>query len=269
MLQEMLVSLFKAAGFTCNDYKVHDRQIENRQQQVVMHRRWVQAIFTYKPQTVASPQPGVPLPAVAPPRPPLQAQAPAQPEAALKTNQEDRHLKASTAAAPLADPHSGAHTSSNTSQRRTASGGQAPPSDQQAAVTNHQPAWQQESAASQPQQPWSSDAALPASAPGLPQDGYVAQPVGKQQGDQNQQGSAGASGLSSTTDASVPGLQAHQEGAIAVAKCSLTQRQEWEEGGTNPEQEAITGCLFADSTLEEVKLRSDLAVHLRMPCIGP
>lgn len=252
MLQEMLVSLFKAAGFTCNDYKVHERQIENRQQQVVMHRRWVQAIFTYKPQTVDFSQAGPPPQAGG--GPPLQAQAPAQPEAALETNQEDRHLKASTAAAPSADPHPSSQTSSKTRQRRSASGRQALPSDQQAAATNHQPAWQQESAASQPQQPRTSDATSPASASPVPQDGCGAQPVGGQQGAKSQPGSAGGTAFTSLHGSSAPEMEAQQEGGMAAAACSVAQRQEWEEGETSPEQEPITGCLFADSTLEEVKL---------------
>lgn len=272
MLQEMLVSLFKAAGFTCNGYKVHERQIENRQQQVVMHRRWVQAIFTYKPRAVDLPQTRVPLPAVGPPQaggPPLQAQAPAQPEATSETNEEDQLLKANTAAAPLADHHPTSQKSSSTSQGRTTSGSQAPPSDQQAAATNHQPAWQQQPAASQPQQPWSSDATSPASASRVPQDGCVAQPVGKQQGANHQQGSAGATALTSSHGASVPGLEAQQEGSVAAPTCSVaTQGQEWQEGGINPEQEPLTGCLFADSTLEEVKLRSCLAVHLLVQCMA-
>ncbi len=50
LLQESLVKLFLDAGFRCEEYKVHERQIENRQQEVTIHRRWVQAVFTYAPQ---------------------------------------------------------------------------------------------------------------------------------------------------------------------------------------------------------------------------
>ena len=57
------------------------------------------------------------------------------------------------------------------------------------------------------------------------------------------------------TDASaLEGTTQCEAGGVAGASSAAAQRQEWEEGGTTPEQEPITGCLFADSTLEEVLL---------------
>lgn len=47
LLQASLLGLFCEAGFACADFQIHERQIENRKQQVVMHRRWVQAKFVY------------------------------------------------------------------------------------------------------------------------------------------------------------------------------------------------------------------------------
>ena len=47
LLQASLLGLFSEAGFVCLDFQIHERQIENRRQQVVMHRRWVQAKFVY------------------------------------------------------------------------------------------------------------------------------------------------------------------------------------------------------------------------------
>jgi hypothetical protein len=45
-------------GFSCEAMKVHARDIENRRQQVVMHRRWVQAVFTYRRGGAAQQQQG-------------------------------------------------------------------------------------------------------------------------------------------------------------------------------------------------------------------
>lgn len=310
MLQEMLISLFKAAGFTCDDYRLHERQIENRRQQVVMHRRWVQAVFTYKPETVdppqagwqplavQTPQAGAPLPVMNPPqaggRPstidpppggpptavdypqsqgtPLQAQASAQPIPLPVHMEEDSQL--SPTVAQLADHHPSPQNSSNPSQQHcTASRVQALPSVWQAVASDHQPAWQQQPAASQHQQSLNPDAAMLASASRLPKHGRLAQPVDKQQGarshqrlagasdpsstsDGSQQGPAGGCGPSSTADASAPGLEIQCEAGVASACGSAAHRQEWEEGGTSADQEPITGCLFAGSTLEEVLLGS-------------
>ena len=286
MLQEMLISLFKAAGFTCDDYRLHERQIENRRQRVVMHRRWVQAIFTYKPETVdpllqlpvVGPlQAGGPPVTVGPPPvwdppqaagPPLQAQVSAQPVAPPAHLEEDSQPNAGPAAMSLPDQAPSPQDSSNTSQHSIASGDQAMPSFQQAAATEHQPAWQQQAAAFQHQQPLSPDAALLASASRLPKRGCVAQPVDKQQPFNSQQGPKGAFGLSSTSDglSSTTDPFAHrlQEAGMASVSSSAAQRQEWEEGGTSPDQEPITGCLFADSTLEEVLLGSCLAIHVHV-----
>ena len=319
MLQEVLISLFKTAGFTCDDYRLHERQIENRRQQVVMHRRWVQAIFTYKPETVhppqvrgqppavEPPQAGARLPVMNPPQagerpsaidppptggpptvvdhpqaqgPPLQAQETAQPVLPPSHMEEDSQLSASPAIAQLADHHPSPQISSNSSQQHcAASGDQALPSNQQAAAADHQPARQQQPAASQHQQPLSPDAAMLASASQSPQHRCLAQPVDKQQvvrshqrlagacdpsstNDGSQQGSTGACGLSSTVDASAPGSETQREAGVASTCSRVTQRHEWEEGGSSADQEPITGCLFADSTLEEVLPGSCFAVHV-------
>ena len=305
MLQEMLISLFKAAGFTCDDYRLHERQIENRRQQVVMHRRWVQAIFTYKPETVDSPQAGGPppmmnpsqagvrtsavglpvaggdTPAVAHPQArgaPLQAQASAQPIPPPAHMEEVSQLSASPTVAQLAGHQPSPHNSSNRNQQHcTTSGDQALLSVQQAAATDHRPAWQQISAASQHQQSLSRDEAMLPTASQLLQPGCHAQPLDEQQGASSHETLADASDLSSTSGegqqepasvcdvsstvvAAAPGLEAQQEAGVASAHSSATQRQEWEEGGTCLDQEPITGCLFADSSLEEVLLGSCLAV---------
>ena len=311
MLQEMLISLFKAAGFTCNDYSLHERQIENRRQQVVMHRRWVQAIFTYTPETVdpppaaTPPQAGAalpmmnplqagdcpsaidPSPAGGPPMivnhpqaqgPPLQAQASARPKAPPAHMEEHSQQSAGSTVAQLASSTPSPQNSSDTNQQQcTASGDQALPSVQHAAATDQQLAWQQQPAASQHQQSLSPDAAMLATASQSPQHGCLAQPIDKQQQARSHQDLAGASDLlstsyrsqqglsgiccsSSTVAASAPGLETQRAAGVASACSSATQRQEWEQTRTGPDQEPITGCLFAHSTLEEVLLGSCLAV---------
>lgn len=310
MLQEMLISLFKAAGFTCNDYRLHERQIENRRQQVVMHRRWVQAIFTYTPETVdpplaaTSPQAGAvllmmnpphaggcpsavdPPPAGGPPmivnhpqaqRPPLQAQAFAQPKPPPAHMEGHNQLSAGSTAAQLASSTPSPQNSSDTNQQQcTASGNQALPSVQHAAATDQQLAWQQQPAASQHQQSLSPVAAMLAIASQSPQHGCLAQPIDKQQARSHQdlagasdllstsyhsqQGLSGVRGSSSTVAASAPGLETQRAAGVASACSSATQGQEWEQSRTGPDQEPITGCLFAHSTLEEVLLGSCLAV---------
>ena len=47
-MQTDLRGLFARHGFTCQQMHVQQRQIENRQQGIVMHRRWIQAVFTYQ-----------------------------------------------------------------------------------------------------------------------------------------------------------------------------------------------------------------------------
>lgn len=273
MLQEMLISLFKAAGFTCDDYRLQERQIENRRQQVVMHRRWVQAIFTYKPEPVDPPQAA---------GPPLQAKASAHPVAPPVPLEEDSQPNAFPAAALLPHQRPASQNSSKLNHHSIASGDQAlPSSHQHAAATDRQPAWQQQPAASQHQQPLSPDAAMLASDSRSAKHGCLVQPVDEQPGgrseqgakgasafsstgDGSQQGAAGACGVSTTIDASAPGLETQQEIGAASASSSAAQGQEWEEGGTSPDQEPITGCLFADSTLEEVLLGLCFAVDVRL-----
>jgi hypothetical protein len=46
-VQEALVELFAAEGFTCEDVRLQERRIQNRLLGLDMDRRWLQAVFTY------------------------------------------------------------------------------------------------------------------------------------------------------------------------------------------------------------------------------
>lgn len=255
MPQEMLTGLFEAAGFTCDDYRLHERQIENRRQQVVMHRCWVQAVFTYNPPAQPCLQPTAPLT-----------------QALQDGHGSDSHARAAAAAdqQPSLDSSSSAQA-----QHSGALGRHALPSDQQALATNQQaPATKQQPAGKaslaaaqtqaqlaahqESQQPSSPDASALACAPqpSWPVPSCSSQACDQQQHSvQGQQGSQHAPSTEMMTGALALEQMTQCEAGQAAAACSAaTQRQEWEEGGTTPEQEPLTGCLFADSTFEEVLL---------------
>jgi hypothetical protein len=48
-VQAALQELFQNAGFICKDVHVHERTVENRRKQSVMHRRWLQGVFCLPP----------------------------------------------------------------------------------------------------------------------------------------------------------------------------------------------------------------------------
>lgn len=266
MLQEILTGLFKAAGFTCEDYRLHERQIENRRQQVVMHRRWVQAVFTYNPP----------------------AQPCLQPTAHTQARQ-DEHGSDSDARAPAAADQQPSleSNSSAQAQHNSALGSYALPSDQQILATNQQalvrnqqaPATNQQAAGKallaapqESQQPSSPGASVLACAPqpSWPVPSCSSQPCDQQQQSvQSQQGSQHAPGTTMTTDAvALEQMSQCAAGMAAAASSAVTQKQEWEEGGTTPEQEPLTGCLFADSTFEEVLL-SPMPNPCSVPLVHP
>lgn len=43
--QAFLKSLFEQEGFICENMTIHERQTENRQTKITMHRKWIQAVF--------------------------------------------------------------------------------------------------------------------------------------------------------------------------------------------------------------------------------
>eukprot|EP00803_Ostreobium_quekettii_P003831 evm.model.scf_404.3 EVM.evm.TU.scf_404.3 scf_404:66256-70198(+) len=43
--KEYVLSLFEGEGFTCTSIRICERKVENRAQKLVMHRKWVQAVF--------------------------------------------------------------------------------------------------------------------------------------------------------------------------------------------------------------------------------
>ena len=200
-----------AAGFSCSDYKVHERQIENRRQDIVMHRRWVQAVFTYEPAGRTCNQPAASDGKLADHQP----KAGTGSNAALQTDPPisnySVHTTQQQAAATRDDDAPHRHQLPNTQ-----TGAQAPgPGDNRAESQQHQ----------------SHEKLQSQSAPG--------------------------SGVTSCSS--------EHEDETTAASCSPPQRQEWEQGGTDAEQERLTGCLFADNTPpEEVILLSASLCHVHV-----
>ncbi len=275
------MKLFLEAGFTCQDYKVHERQIENRRQEVTMHRRWVQAVFTLAPQQATAHRHIIngPLqvPAVLQSCPkPNQAtgaghsdscrgygcsrQPPHSQQASSQVDNDndgdddhdDQCALPATMLAPLVSQQSDLqhwHCTGN---------GQAGPSGQQQAQVNDSttPALvHQQSAVPD---------GLPAAAAWQQAHGIAA----SQQWPENinRQHPDGPDGMATqrqrqNTDVGVepsailpPLHQSEKQHGAAAAQLppDTVQRQEWEEGGTTPEEGPLTGSLFAEDGLEEV-----------------
>ena len=207
-LQDSLTSLFQTAGFTCNDYRVHERQIENRRQDVIMHRRWVQAVFTYNPAH------------------------------ATQTDPTAAHQEAVTHQSVPA-------TSSNTRQDNQAllrpAGGaaqKAPASICQSAVVKEHGDAQRQQAGGQDDKLCDHDHQLPHQGKHVPSQEHGTADI--------QQTFQDTCQVSGSLDSASPDADSRQEGI--AASCNVPQRQEWEDGGLGSEQDCITGCLFADST---------------------
>lgn len=281
------MKLFLDAGFTCQDYKVHERQIENRRQQVTMHRRWVQAVFTLAPtQATAhghiSKQISNAL-----------LQVPAE---LRQTPKLDQATDAGHAGSCRGDSYGCSHQlphSQQASSQRDMGGDDddndqcalpttmlAPHATQQANLQRRHSTGNGHAGPSGQQQTQVSDSAtagllhqqsglphgLPAAASSQQAHGIAAsQQLPETNNRQHPDGPDGTATQRQrqTTDvgeepsANLPPLYqgAKQHGtAAAQLPPDTVQRQEWEEGGTTPQEGPITGSLFAEDGLEEVLL---------------
>ncbi len=275
------MKLFLDAGFTCQDYKVHERQIENRRQEVTMHRRWVQAVFTLAPQQATAHR----HISNAPQQLPAELQLGPKPNQATGAGHADscrgdiygcsRQLPHSQQASSQVD-----NGDDDDDQSALPATMLAPPVSQQSNLQHRESTGNCHAASSIQQQALVNDSAtsglvhqqsavpdgLPAAAP--PQQAHGIAASQQLPENHNRQQPAGPDGTatqrqSQNTDVGVepsallPPL--HQgETQLGAAAAQLppdaVQRQEWEEEGTTPEEGPLTGSLFAEDGLEEVLL---------------
>lgn len=278
--KESLMKLFLDAGFTCKDYKVHERQIENRRQGVTMHRRWVQAVFTHQPSQASSHKHISNAPSQVPAelhsRPkPNQAtgaghgdscrgdsygcggqllhsqQASSQVDSADDDN-DDQSALPTTMLAALASQQSNLQHHDSTGNDGAASSAQ-----QQTQVNDSATAVQLHHQSPLP-------GGLPAAVPPQQAHGTTASqqlPESNNRQQAEQAHERGASCQRKTTPVGVepsailpPLHQSENQHGAAAAQLppDTVQTQEWEEGGITPEEGPLTGSLFAEHGLEEV-----------------
>ncbi len=281
------MKLFLDAGFTCEDYRVHERQIENRRQEVTMHRRWVQAVFTHAPQQASvhrhmgsgPPQ----VPAEPQTRPPNKQQTP-NPDQATGAGHADS-CRTDSYACSRQLPHSQQASSQvdngdDDDQSALHTTMHAPPASQQSNLRHHHSISNGHAALSEQQQTQVNDSATPvvvhqqsALPDGLPAAASSQQAHGIAASQQlpennNRQHPDGPDGTATQRQrkTSADGVEPsviwppHHEGekqhgaAAAQLPPGTVQRQEWEEGAMTPEEGPLTGSLFAEGGLEEVLL---------------
>ena len=217
LFQATLLRLFKDAGFRCVDYKVHERQIENRLREVTMHRRWVQAVFCHAPD---------------------QATAPTISD--KTTDSSQAHACNVPSAVLASDPQASAHMQkTDQDQHSSSQTGFFSQPEQQAWQQNQQGA-PAGNCSSPNQQSESDPKPLHAKQYQVSPDAPDVTPEAQQSAESDCMPSPNGS-LSSSLE-----HQGEQATSHAV------QQQEWEDGGTTPEEELLTGCLFAEAGLEEV-----------------
>ncbi len=276
------MKLFLDAGFTCEDYKVHERQIENRRQEVTMHRRWVQAVFTLAPQQASSHK----HISNSTPQEPAELQSGPKPDQATGAGHADS-CRGDSYGCSCRCPHS-QQASSQVDNRDADDGDQcalpttmlAPPASQQSDLQHCHSTGNGHAASSEQQQTQVNDSDTPvevhqqsALPDGLPAAASSQQARGIAASQQlpenyNRQHPGGPDGTATQrqrqdTDVGVepsaiqpPLHQGEKQHGTAAAQLppDAVQRQEWEEGGTTPEERPLTGSLFAENGLEEVLL---------------
>ena len=268
--QDSLVKLFQDAGFRCEEYKVHERQIENRRQEVTMHRRWVQAAFTYLPN---KPHTGPPTSTVSA-EPTLMAQA----NAATSEATADRHTRQGATSAlgctaqpamlsdhqQLPGPLGRAVTGTSSLPHATVPVTPSQQTDQDhqhcisAALAPGSKHHRSQAAADEGQQLLSSPDSLQAVASaqqacGSAEPQYMSGVANRQlptaPGQASRQQQQGQGKPVAADSRARPGTE--QEGQCGAA-VGIVQRQEWEERGTEPEEGLLTGSLFDEDGFEEV-----------------
>ncbi len=273
------MKLFLDAGFTCQDYRVHERQIENRRQEVTMHRRWVQAVFTLAPQQASSHK----HIGNAPPQVPAQLQQTLIPNQATGTghadscrcdsygyshrlphsqqassqidNGDDDDDQSALPATMLAPPVS---QQSNLQHCHSTGNGHAALSEQQQAQVSESATpslVHQQSALPDglPAEPSSQQAHGIAASQQLPESNNRQHPEGPDESATQRQRQNTDVGVEPSNALPLIHRDEKQHGAAAAQLPPDTvQRQEWEEGGITPEEGPLTGSLFAENCLEEV-----------------
>ncbi len=198
---------------------MHERQIENRRQEVTMHRRWVQAVFTYAPEQAGT---------------------------FLFMNQD---VQSSTGGKTCsAKPSAGQQSASYMDSTEHMSHMQPPSQDQHSLMNDHKPgsrplelrAHNQSTGVSNHQTSEAHDGSQASVQP-------PEQIAGTQQLPGCEQPNPNAS---HQTIMQQEGDQS--AAAAATPTADVVQQQEWEEGGTRPGEEPLTGCLFAEDCLQEV-----------------
>ncbi len=273
------MKLFLDAGFTCQDYKVHERQIENRRQEVTMHRRWVQAVFTLAPQQATAHRhlSNGPL------------QAPAELHSRPKPNQatgagHTDSCRGDSYGCSRQFPHSQQASSQvdndnddDDDQSALPATMYAPPVSQQSNLQHRHSTGNGHAASSGQQQTQVSDSAtlglvhqqsalpdgLPVAAASQQAHGIAAsQRLPDSNNRQHPDGPNGTAtqhqrqntGVDEPSAILPPPHQGETQHGAAAAQLppDAVQRLEWEEGGITPEDGPLTGSLFAEDGLEEV-----------------
>lgn len=274
------MKLFLDAGFTCQDYKVHERQIENRRQEVTMHRRWVQAVFTLAPQQATAHRhlSNGPL------------QAPAELHSRPKPNQatgagHTDSCRGDSHGCSRQFPHSQQASSQvdndndddDDDQSELPATMYAPPVSQQSNLQHRRSTGNGHAASSGQQQTQVSDSAtlglvhqqsalpdgLPVAAASQQAHGIAAsQRLPDSNNRQHPDGPNGTAtqhqrqntGVDEPSAILPPPHQGETQDGAAAAQLppDAVQMLEWEEGGITPEDGPLTGSLFAEDGLEEV-----------------
>lgn len=228
------MGLFNDAGFTCENFQIFEREIENRKQQVVMHRRWVQATFVHQSKISVNEEGRVNDPSASksdgqqqlPNADMLPPQLHQTQEACSESQGVPQHISDVTGSC---DEGSRRRTHTAVASSPYAHAGD----DKQCAQATQLQLTDAVSTAQPAMGPASSAIAMLQSANSPPQ------------------------------------LAAHSQGGCESQDVPAQQRQqqEWEPGGTTPDVEPFTGTLFQEEQLEEVCLASDAETANTQPAV--
>ena len=212
------MQLFGNAGFVCKEYKVHERQIENKRRELTMHRRWVQAIFLYSFNS--------------------------------SSHLADDVTASSGTLSTTSNSKLSASCSTN-SKHLTSGPPQDPPDVQLANEEQQQPVEPLSMGSEQHSGPSSVEINGARSGSVERQqeweEGNGQQEVEQGQGQHQWEDSQGQQGMEKAQG------QHRWEDSKGQQQLTVGKRQqEWEAGGTAPEEELLTGCLFAENGVEEV-----------------
>lgn len=280
VLQVSLKKLFQDAGFTCLEFEIHERQIENRKQQVVMHRRWVQATFLYTPSNPirlgsspkivqqANEHRGVSLPCL----PQQQQQQHTADYPSRQANTVPHTADHSTHQAnslPRTWQHNCHKVSANASDPQQAKRCRHQPPGRVQCTMPHKDSALQNSTCCNSSTLWachnnpsalSHVSHLGSEQPSIqlhedPHEQQLQQALSPGQHSSGCRCSLEADSGSAELQlaATSAGSEQQQQATQAQLQHEMqAQQQEWEQGGSTPDVEQLTGCLFSEEQLEEV-----------------